>query len=125
VVGAWPRAGADELEAVAEHPTILGGLADGAQKVVLAAGIEAGEELCARAIPAFARTVGRSCNDRLPHLLVVATDQHDCRLRANLSKELMDPLLIRVGPENSVRADLSELDLRELVLIRRLAEGSE
>jgi hypothetical protein len=72
------------------------GLVDsGAQPVVLAAGIEDTDELCARAIPTFACTVGRSCNDDLPHLLVIATDHHEGRIRANPSEERMDRLLIR------------------------------
>ena len=62
---------------------------------MLAAGIEDTDELCARAIPTFACTVGRSCNDHLPHLLVIATDQHEGRIRANPSEERMDRLLIR------------------------------
>jgi hypothetical protein len=62
---------------------------------VLAAGIEDTDELCARAIPTFACTVGRSCNDHLPHLLVIATDQHEGHMRANPSEERMDRLLIR------------------------------
>jgi hypothetical protein len=72
---------------------------------VLTAGIENSEELCARAIPAFACTVGRLCNDRLPHLLVIATDQHDCRIRANLSEELVGALRIR----SNVRLALADL----------------
>ena len=77
---------------------------------MLAAGIEASEELCARAIPTFACTVGRSCNDRLPQLLVIATDQHDGRIRANLSEERMDRLLIR----SDVRLTLADLVDRAL-----------
>ena len=49
---------------------------------------------CARAVPARL-AVSRSCNDRLPHLLVIATDQHEGSIRANLREERMNRLLIR------------------------------
>jgi hypothetical protein len=81
-----------------------GGLADGsAQPVVLATGIEASETLWARAIPTLACTVDRSCNDRLPRLFVIATDQHEGSIRANLSEQRMDRVLIRSDLRDSAR----------------------
>jgi hypothetical protein len=53
---------------------------------VLAAGIESSEELCTRAIPTFACTIGRSRNDRLPQRLVIAADEDEGRTRANRAR---------------------------------------
>jgi hypothetical protein len=72
---------------------------------VLAARIEASEELRPRAIPTFACAVGRSCNDRLPHLLVIATDQREGRIGAGLSEDRVNGLLIR----SDVRLTLADL----------------
>jgi len=55
----------------------------GAHPVVLAAWIEGSEELCARAIPTFACLVGRLGSDRLARLVVIASDEHDVRIRTN------------------------------------------
>jgi hypothetical protein len=73
-----------------------GGLADsGAHPIVSGAGIEGGEELCERAIPAVSRAVGRGRGDHLPRLLVLAANQRDGRVRASLGEDLVDLVLIR------------------------------
>lgn len=67
-----------------------GGFADGgAHPVVLAARFEAGKEPCPRAVPTFVCTVGLPCNDRLPRRLIVATDEHEGRIRTNLRENLV------------------------------------
>jgi hypothetical protein len=83
-----------------------GGLAEGGAKpVVLAARVEARKELCARAIPTFGCAVGRSCNDRMSHLVVIATDQREGRIGAGLSEDRVNGLLIR----SDVRLTLADL----------------
>src|SRR5271165_1738235 len=73
-----------------------GGLVErGANPVVLAAGIQASEELRERAMPAVAAAVGGPDGDGLPHLCVLAADEHDGRARTCFGEDLVGPLLIR------------------------------
>src|SRR5271165_6155206 len=73
-----------------------GGLVErGANPVVLAAGVQASEELRERAMPAITATVGGSGGDGLPQLWVVAANERDGRLRAGFGDDLVGPLLIR------------------------------
>ena len=89
--------------------------------VVLAAGIEASQELFPRAIPIFIGPGGCPCNDRLPHLWVIARDQHEGRVRADVSEESMDSLFIR----SDARLTLVDLVDRALGALQRREEARE
>src|SRR5205823_9520180 len=72
-----------------------GGLIErGANPVVLAARVQASEELRQRAIPAIASTLG-SPFGHLGHLSVLAADKRDGRVRTGFGEDLMAALLIR------------------------------
>jgi len=72
-----------------------GGLVErGANPVVLATGVQVGEELRARAMPAIAATVASSGGDGLPHFSVRAADERDGALRAGFGNDFVGPLLV-------------------------------
>jgi hypothetical protein len=74
----------------------LGGPADsGAHPIMSATGVEGGEKLCERAIPAVSRAVGRGRGDHLPRLLVLAANQRDGRMRASFGQDPVGLVLIR------------------------------
>src|SRR5271167_4544204 len=66
----------------------------GANPVVLAAGVQAGEELRERAMPAIAATVGSSGGDGLPHVCVLAANQRDCRIGSRFGEDLVPMALL-------------------------------
>src|SRR6266496_3799121 len=68
-----------------------GGLAEsGAHPIVSATGVEIGEELCQRAIPATARTVGRCRSDHLPRFS--RSEEHTSELQSR--RDLVCRLLL-------------------------------
>jgi hypothetical protein len=56
-------------------------------------GVDGGEKLCERTIPAISRAVGRCRDDHLPRLLVLATNYREGRTRASLGEDLVDLVL--------------------------------
>jgi hypothetical protein len=75
-----------------------GGLADsGARPIISVAGVESGEELCQRPIPAIFGSARRCGGDHLPCLLVLAANQCEGRMRASFGEDLVGPVLIRSG----------------------------